>query len=569
MILTGEMKKQMMEILKNREIKAVFQPIVSLKNGTVYAYEALSRITLKQCSFHIGEAFEIAQEMNCLWALEKLCRVNSIKMSSEKPKHVKLFLNVDPNIIHDSDFKSGVTGVKLKKYNLDCSDIVFEATERSAIQDELNSINEEIDRITSETEFNTQPLLNGNLSRRVYSNVQNVVNLSVTDNYPAGIYGITVTQDARQAIAVGDGNIAMTSTDTIKKDEVGSISINGYDINIAEGDDLNTVVSKLMAGADMTGGKMFVTDPSLTNDTSDKPLEGTKIKKSDGTTETVSAADVASANGKGTEYAGYEPATTYTGNKIVFMTNEYGSDMSLDITCSNQKLAQKLGLGSAYVRPDSADKGIQAQGSDVQAKFTEDSGERVGFSNSAVISTSGTVITINDVNNREFKFDVPGNVAGTKFDDTGLNPSATSTSEKKIEQEVTDVGRMSIHIGANQDQVIVIDIPAVTSYTLGTDTINVMTSVTSQQAIAKVDVAIGRVNDVRSKIGAYSNRFEHTRNNLGVSTENAESALSTMMDTDMAEEMTNYTSMTVLTQAATSILSQANERPSTVLQILQ
>ena len=455
--------------------------------------------------------------------------------------------------------------VRMKELTVQAANDVNSDQERSAIQDELNSINEEIDRITSETEFNTQPLLNGNLSRRVYSNVQNVVNLSVTDNYPAGIYGITVTQDARQAIAVGDGNIAMTSTDTIKKDEVGSISINGYDINIDEGDDLNTVVSKLMAGADMTGGKMFVTDPSLTNDTSDKPLEGTK--KPDGTT--VSATDVANATGKGTEYAGYEPATTYTGNKIVFMTNEYGSDMSLDITCSNQKLAQKLGLGSAYVRPDSADKGIQAQGSDVQAKFTEDSGERVGFSNSAVISTSGTVITINDVNNREFKFDVPGNVAGTKFDDTGLNPSATSTSEKKIEQEVTDVGRMSIHIGANQDQVIVIDIPAVTSYTLGTDTINVMTSVTSQQAIAKVDVAIGRVNDVRSKIGAYSNRFEHTRNNLGVSTENAESALSTMMDTDMAEEMTNYTSMTVLTQAATSILSQANERPSTVLQILQ
>lgn len=458
--------------------------------------------------------------------------------------------------------------VRMKELTVQAANDVNSDQERSAIQDELNSINEEIDRITSETEFNTQPLLNGNLSRRVYSNVQNVVNLSVTDNYPAGIYGITVTQDARQAIAVGDGNIAMTSTDTIKKEDVGSISINGYDINIAEGDDLNTVVSKLMAGADMTGGKMFVT-ASLTNDTSDKPLEGTKIKKSDGTTETVSAADVASATGKGTEYAGYVPATTYTGNKIVFMTNEYGSDMSLNITCSNQNLAQKLGLEKAYVRPDSADKGIQAQGSDVQAKFTDDSGERVGFSNSAVISTSGTVITINDVNNREFKFDVPGNVAGTKFDDTGLNPSATSTSEKKIEQEVTDVGRMSIHIGANQDQVIVIDIPAVTSYTLGTDTINVMTSVTSQQAIAKVDVAIGRVNDVRSKIGAYSNRFEHTRNNLGVSTENAESALSTMMDTDMAEEMTNYTSMTVLTQAATSILSQANERPSTVLQILQ
>ena len=72
-----------------------------------------------------------------------------------------------------------------------------------------------------------------------------------------------------------------------------------------------------------------------------------------------------------------------------------------------------------------------------------------------------------------------------------------------------------------------------------------------------------------SKIGAYSNRFDHTINNLQSSNENLTSALSTMIDTDMAEEMTEYTSQTVLTQAATSILSQANQRPSEVLQILQ
>lgn len=133
--VTNEIEKQMLEIIKNKEIRAVFQPIVSLQSGKVYAYEALSRITLKKCSFHIGEAFEIAQEMNCLWAFEKLCRVNSIKMAAQKPRHAKLFLNVDPNIIHDSSFISGVTGEKLEKYNLDCSDIVFEATERSAIKD--------------------------------------------------------------------------------------------------------------------------------------------------------------------------------------------------------------------------------------------------------------------------------------------------------------------------------------------------------------------------------------------------------------------------------------------------
>lgn len=125
----------MMEIIENKEIKAVFQPIVSLKDGEIFGYEALSRITKENCDFNIGEAFEIAQEMQCLWAFEKLCRVNSIKMSKNKPKSTHLFLNVDPNIMHDPDFKSGVTHKKLEKYNLSCDDIVFEATERSAIED--------------------------------------------------------------------------------------------------------------------------------------------------------------------------------------------------------------------------------------------------------------------------------------------------------------------------------------------------------------------------------------------------------------------------------------------------
>ena len=64
-------------------------------------------------------------------------------------------------------------------------------------------------------------------------------------------------------------------------------------------------------------------------------------------------------------------------------------------------------------------------------------------------------------------------------------------------------------------------------------------------------------------------RIDHTTNNLEVSSENLTKSLSTMIDTDMSEEMTTYTSETVLTQAATSILAQANERPSQVLQLLQ
>ena len=74
---------------------------------------------------------------------------------------------------------------------------------------------------------------------------------------------------------------------------------------------------------------------------------------------------------------------------------------------------------------------------------------------------------------------------------------------------------------------------------------------------------------MRSRLGAYQNRLEHTINSLDITEENMTSAYSRIMDTDMAEEMTEYTNMQVLAQASTSMLAQANERPSQVLQLLQ
>lgn len=429
---------------------------------------------------------------------------------------------------------------RMKELAVQAANDVNSDEERAAIQAEINDINSEIDRISADTEFNTQSLIDGNLTRRVYSNYSGVHQLECSDGFIAGNYGITVTEDARQAVAVADSTITMGDSDAITKEQAGSIKINGYIVDISEGDTLNTIMGKLVDAANLVGGAAFAIAAGATNDTT--------------------------ANG--TQYAGYEAATTYTGSSLVIMTNEYGSDQSLTITCSNEELANLLGISSA-----ATEEGWIAQGSDVKAEFstTTENGEtkRVGFEDSAVISTSGTKITVKDINNKTFKFDVPGNIAGTTFDDSGKQPVANSAATKDIVQEVTDVGTMSIHVGANEYQVIKLDIPEVTTYTLGIDTVNVMTGLTASQSITKVDNAVARANEVRSKIGAYQNRFEHTLNNLAVSNENITSALSTMIDTDMAEEMTEYTSLTVLTQAATSILSQANERPSTVLQLLQ
>jgi flagellin len=81
--------------------------------------------------------------------------------------------------------------------------------------------------------------------------------------------------------------------------------------------------------------------------------------------------------------------------------------------------------------------------------------------------------------------------------------------------------------------------------------------------------AVNNLSAIRSRLGAYQNRLEHTIASLDVTDENLTGAYSRIMDTDMAEEMTEYTKDQVLSQAGTSMLAQANQRPSQVLQLLQ
>ena len=98
---------------------------------------------------------------------------------------------------------------------------------------------------------------------------------------------------------------------------------------------------------------------------------------------------------------------------------------------------------------------------------------------------------------------------------------------------------------------------------------NVLTLDDAQSAISSIKGALSYINEVRSKLGAYQNRMEHNLESTAVSEENMTGAYSRIMDVDMAEEMTEYTTYQVLTQAGTSMLTQANERSSMVLQLLQ
>lgn len=135
--------------------------------------------------------------------------------------------------------------------------------------------------------------------------------------------------------------------------------------------------------------------------------------------------------------------------------------------------------------------------------------------------------------------------------------------------ELTSMGPMTLQIGANEGQTIDLRIPELSLLNAGINKTDVSTMDGANKAIVEIKNAISYVSQMRSRMGAYQNRLEHTETSIATSEENITSAYSRIMDTDMAEEMTEYTSMQVVTQAATSMLTQANERPSQMLQLLQ
>lgn len=152
---------------------------------------------------------------------------------------------------------------------------------------------------------------------------------------------------------------------------------------------------------------------------------------------------------------------------------------------------------------------------------------------------------------------------------SGATDALSEFTQTTKAENVRNDGSSTILIGANTGQSITIDIDNMDADSLGVANLQVSTQDEANIAIKVIDTATAAVSTARSKIGATENRLEHTINNLTTSSENLTSAESRIRDVDMASEMANYTKLSVLNQAATAMLAQANQLPQNVLSLLK
>ena len=159
----------------------------------------------------------------------------------------------------------------------------------------------------------------------------------------------------------------------------------------------------------------------------------------------------------------------------------------------------------------------------------------------------------------------------TQFNGMSLFAAATATKDNSF----------TFQIGANNGQTLSVSVSAMD----GSNLLGIKTAaefvlkatvggaankgMTAGKMIGKIDDAIQKVSNQRAGLGAVQNRLEHTINNLTATNENLSDANSRIRDVDMAEEMMTFTKSNILSQAATSMLAQANAMPNSVLNLLQ
>mgnify|MGYP003199850574 FL=1 len=381
-------------------------------------------------------------------------------------------------------------------------------SDRQAIQDEIDQLTTEIDRVSETTKFNETYLLKGDAGTKT-------INMKAHD---AGLKG-TLTDN-------GDGTATFVMDALNAGDKV---SIGGKNYTIG-GEDAD--VTSMLTAAGITG----------------------------------KAGDKVTINGK--EYTFFDKASD--GKTVLTNTGYYETAPDKAVaTTASPTYANNTAIVGATGTISVGTKSVTKM-KDAGADGIDDTDTTVISKKKAYELASKELLKANQIGDTEGNAKVGVGAVDTAVDLTNGNGTfKIQTGSAKVANTLSF--SLHVGSDADMTNKIQVDIDSMDSASLGIKGINVKddSGNAATYAIDAISDAISKVSSQRSSLGAVQNRLEHTINNLDNVVENTTTAESRIRDTDMASEMVNYSKNNILAQAGQSMLAQANQSNQGVLSLLQ
>lgn len=429
--------------------------------------------------------------------------------------------------------------------------------DRGNIQDEIEQLQEELDRIASDTEFNTMKLLDGSLSAATAGVTSAGPKYGI---YDAGLKGFVTSNIAGVSVnvaanATAGGESAIWDktgkvlTLNLKKDYTYTQSEIDQLIANAKQEDSTATNAPVELELNLYYGALTAAD-----------ITGTAVE--------VGARGVSNEAtiGKAGSFVG--------ANKMVITSNKYGRDtnvvIELDFTATegNEKCEIKTpatyaatgALTKAGTYTLSLQSGKEYAEEDIEAILAEAGLSMDVELNSAAPDEPDTLFITDS--NVTAKLTLAGG--------TGLGDTDAFLGQAKYGVQSGGKG-IVLQVGANEGQTMSFSIDDMSANALGVNDSNVdlSTQKGASDSLGKIDEAIAKVSKQRSLLGAVQNRLEHTISNLDNTAENLQAAESGIRDVDMAAEMVTMSKYNILQQAGQSMLAQANQATQGVLSLLQ
>ena len=452
--------------------------------------------------------------------------------------------------------------------------------DRGQLQKEMDQLTSEINRIGNTTEFNTKKLVNGELSSTSVEDAKNVTSVTAkVGTVAVGEEPITWTGSSKADFTINTsgktnnnlewqnaGTTGITSTLKIERDADG-FKVTG---STTKGTDSATIATEAVA-YDKASGTYSYDNQGITFSFKDADIKDWAA----GDSVTVDLAKVAAANKANVSTVANKQ--NLTSNVAVAADKSVMSDITVAGTSKLEGLAQ---VGVAY---DGASKTatIKLQdkdGADLATyEFKDIDGAKKldfdaeGIKFSLTPTTAG--VTANEIATGTFKLETTTtttNTASTTPTDNSLKFQIGANENQAMSVSIGDMRASALGIvGSGAGFQTTATVTDGTNATAVENSLDISTHDNAGSAITTIDAAINKVSTQRAQLGAVQNRLEHTINNLGTTSENLTAAESRIRDTDMAKEMMDFTKNNILTQAAQSMLAQANQQPQGVLSLLQ